>query len=273
MMKRLIAIILTLALALTLWCPAAMAADYATAVVKGGWLRLRDGASSDAETISAYYTGTEVTILGGSGSWYYVETPDGNRGYMHSGYLTITGSITGGQVSTSGSYVTSANGQPVNLRTGPSVYYHIIGSFSVGTPVTVLSKGSTWSQVDINGNTGYMMTEFIHMGSSNSGMTDVVEPYTAYVVSDNGKTVVMRSGPSKSYEALASYNVGQMVEMLAYGKTWCKIRVNGLEGYMMTEYLSTEKPDISGSISANYTAYVTSSNGKTEFTFTLPLVT
>ena len=92
MMKRLMAIILTLALAMTLWSPAARAADYATAVVKGGWLRLRDGASSDAETISAYYTGTVVTILGGSGTWYYVEAPDGNRGYMHSGYLTITGS-------------------------------------------------------------------------------------------------------------------------------------------------------------------------------------
>lgn len=258
MMKRLIAIILAVAMLLALSIPA-MAADYATAVVKGGWLRLRDGASSDAETISAYYTGTVVTILGGSGTWYYVEAPDGNRGYMNSGYLTINGSITGGQVPTSGAYVTSANGQPVNLRTGPSVYYHIIGSFSVGTPVTVLSKGSTWSQVSINGNTGYMMTEFIYMGNSGSNVKD---GYTAYVVSDNGKTVVMRSGPSKSYEVLASYYVGQKVMVLSYGSTWCEISVNGLDGYMMTEYLSTVKPDVSGSISANYTAYVTSSNGK-----------
>ena len=59
MMKRLIAIILAVAMLLALSIPA-MAADYATAVVKGGWLRLRDGASSDAETISAYYTGTVV---------------------------------------------------------------------------------------------------------------------------------------------------------------------------------------------------------------------
>ena len=94
MMKRLTAIILTLMLALTL-CVPAMAADYATAVVKGGWLRLRDSASPDALTISAYYTGTEVTILGGSGSWFYVRTPDGKTGYMHADYLDINSSITG----------------------------------------------------------------------------------------------------------------------------------------------------------------------------------
>ena len=261
MMKRLTAIILTLALALTL-CVPAMAGDYATAVVKGGWLRLRDGASSDAATISAYYTGTEVTILGGSGSWYYVEAPDGNTGYMHADYLTINGSITGGEVyEDADGYVVSNNGKPVNLRTGPSVYFHIISSYPVGTPLTILNAGATWTQVNINGVTGYMMNDFIKRGYN--GTVDAVEGYTAYVVSENGKGVVMRSGPSKQYGVLATYNVGQAVTVLSYGRTWCEISVNGVEGYMMTEFLSTKKPATSGSVSsAIYTAYVTSGNGK-----------
>ena len=97
-MKRFAALILSMAILLTMLAiPTALADNYATATVKGGWLRLRDGASTDAKTISAYFTGTTVTILGGSGSWYHVRTPDGKTGYMHSGYLTITGSITGGR--------------------------------------------------------------------------------------------------------------------------------------------------------------------------------
>ena len=45
-MKRIAALLLMLTLLLTmLVMPAAYADDYATAVVKGGWLRLRDGAS------------------------------------------------------------------------------------------------------------------------------------------------------------------------------------------------------------------------------------
>ena len=63
-MKRIAALLLMLTLLLTmLVMPAAYADDYATAVVKGGWLRLRDGASKDAKTVSAYFTGTAVTIL------------------------------------------------------------------------------------------------------------------------------------------------------------------------------------------------------------------
>lgn len=257
MMKRSFALILTLAMLLTvLALPAAQADDYATATVKGGWLRLRDGASSSAKTISAYYTGTTVTILGQSGVWYNVLTPDGKTGYMHSGYLTINGAISGVMPGegTTGS-VKSANGKPVRLRSGPSVQYTIIASYSVGTPLTVLSTGAQWSQVRINGRVGYMMNEFI---STVPG--SVAGGYTAYVVSANGKTVVLRSGPSKQYEVLASYQVGQQVTVLDYGSTWCRVRVNGLEGYMMTEFLSTVKPDKPAT--GSYTAYVTSANGK-----------
>ncbi len=258
-MKRFAALLLTLSLLLTmLFVPAARADEYATATVKGGWLRLREGASTSAKTISAYYTGTTVTILGGSGSWYYVLTPDGKTGYMSASYLTITGSITGGQLDeNTAATVTSANGKPVRLRSGPSTQYAIVASYAVGTPLTILSTGDTWSRIRINGRTGYMMNEFIRIGS---GSGSVAGGYTAYVVSANGKTVVLRSGPSKQNEVLASYNVGQQVTVLSYGSTWCRIRVNGLEGYMMTEFLSTVKPD--NATGSTYTAYVTSQNGK-----------
>ncbi len=266
-MKRLTAMLLTLTLLLTLCAmPAAKADSYATATVKGGWLRLRDGASTDAETISAYFTGTTVTILGGSGSWYHVLTPDGKTGYMHSSYLTITGSITGGQLEeNTAATVTSSNGKPVRLRSGPSTQYSIIASYAVGTSLTVLSTGDTWSKVRINGRTGYIMNEFIKPGASgstgSSGTT--ATGYTAYVVSQNGKTVVLRSGPSKQYDALASYNVGQKVTVKSYGSTWCQVNINGLDGYMMTQFLSTVKPETgSNGGSVSYTAYVTSANGK-----------
>ena len=257
-MKRLTAIILTLALLLSLCAiPAAQAESYATATVKGGWLRLRAEASSDSETISAYYTGTTVTILGGSGSWYYVLTPDGKTGYMYSGSLDITGSLTGGQLdeNTAGT-VYASNGKPVRLRTGPSTQYSIVASYAVGTPLTVLSSGDDWCKVRINGRTGYMMTQYIRTDGTVAG------GYTAYVVASNGKNCVLRSGPSKQYDILASYPVGTQVTVNTYGSTWSQITVNGLQGYMMTQYLSTTQPDTStGSTTSSYTAYVTSSNG------------
>ncbi len=267
-MKKILAIVLSLILLLGAWAlPAASADTYATATVKGGWLRLRAQPNDDAETISAYFTGTTVSILGGSGVWYYVLTPDGKTGYMHSGYLTITGSITGGQVdeNTAG-IVVSSNGQSVRLRSGPSTDYSIIASYPVGTPLTILSSGDTWCRVRIAGRTGYMMSEFVaadDYGSGDPGAS--VNPgsgYTAYVTADNGLPCVMRSGPSKQYEIIATYNVGTQITVTSYGATWSAITVGGMSGYMMSQFISTTRPDVpiypdeSGTV-----AYVTSANG------------
>lgn len=246
-MKRIIAMILTLALALSLLAVPAQAATYATAVVKGGWLRLRASASFAAETISAYYTGTSVTILGGSGDWFYVSTPDGKTGYMHADYLTITGSITGGQLDeNTQAYVTSKNGKSVRMRTGPSQQYSVITSYPVGTPVTILISGDDWCKVRIGGRTGYMMTEFLT--TTSTAPAPEVPDNVAYVTSSNGLGVRMRSGASKLYSTLATYAVGTQVTVLEWGKTWTKIRVNNLTGYMMTEFLTTSAPSVVSSV-------------------------
>ena len=243
-MKRMIAMLLTLTLLLgALLVPAAQADSYATAVVKGGWLRLRADASYNAETISAYYTGTTVTILGGAGAWYYVRTPDGKQGYMHSDFLTAGDRAGDGQLDeNTAAYVTSKNGLSVRLRTGPSTQYSTIASYAVGTPVTILISGDDWCKVRIGGRTGYMMTEFLT--TKPEGGTDPGSTYTAYVKSANGLGVRMRSGPSKLYSTLATYQVGTKVTVLEWGKTWSKISINGLTGYMMTEFLSTTAPSL-----------------------------
>ena len=244
-MKRLISMLLVLALLMTaLVVPAAHAATYATAVVKGGWLRLRAEPSFLAETISAYYTGTTVTILGGSGQWYYVTTPDGRTGYMLSDYLTITGSITGGQLDeNTQAYVTSGNGKSVRMRTGPSKSYSVIASYPVGTPVTILISGDDWCKVRIEGRTGYMMTEFLTSTGEN-----VTDDKVAYVTSQNGLNVNLRSGPSKIYSAIASYAVGTKVTVLEWGATWSRIQVNSVTGYMMTEFLTRQEPAVVSSV-------------------------
>ena len=87
-MKRFLSLVLAMLIAITILIIPASAENYATAVVKGGWLRLRAEASASSETISAYFTGTQVTIIGTSGEWYYVLTPDGHYGFMNSNYLT-----------------------------------------------------------------------------------------------------------------------------------------------------------------------------------------
>ena len=239
-MKRLLAILTVLALLLTMVpmvsMPTAEATTYKTATVKGGWLRLRSAPSFDGAVLGSYYTGTVVTILGTAGSWYHVQTASGLTGYMYGAYLTVKSTPSGGTA-----YVTSTNGLGVRLRTGPGTAYSVIGVYSVGTSVTVLSAGTNWSYIQIGSQTGYMMSRFLTTVAP-SPDPDPGYGYTAYVTSTNGYGVRLRGGPGTNYSITGFYAVGTEVWVLTYGATWCYIRVNGRTGYMMTKFLTTTGP-------------------------------
>ena len=236
-MKR----ILALLTALVLLCGAVLvlqpqtAQAEQTATVKGGWLRLRTAPSFDASVLASYYTGTKVTILGTSGAWYHVRViSTGYEGYMYGYYLTISGSSSGYTA-----YVTSTNGLGVRLRQGPGTGYGVIGVYDVGTTVTVLSHGSTWSYIQIGSVKGYMMSQFL---TTKQPSPEPSYGYTAYVTSTNGYGVRLRSGPSTGYGIIGYYAVGTQVTVLTYGSSWCYIQVGGRTGYMMTKFLTTTQP-------------------------------
>ncbi len=272
-MKRIVALCLTLVLLLSALPMPVAQADSVTLVVTGGWLRLRDEANFNGDTIDSYYTGTKVTVLDTVGGWYYVRTPNGKAGYMCGKYLTSSGTGTSGSTSTSvTAYVTSKNGQGVRLRTGPGTGYGVIDLYSVGTKATILSAGTYWHYISIGGQKGYMMAQYLTTKAPSSSTTpdtdtdtdtDVVD-YTAYVTSDNGKSVRLRKGPGTGYTAIGSYAVGTQVTVSKVTGSWSKISVAGVDGYMMSKYLTTTKPGSSDASTeeTDYTAYVTSDNGK-----------
>ena len=121
-MKRFLAVLL-IALMLLSVIPATTMAASKYATVVGGWLRLRERPTTNSTTITSYYTGTQVEILGATGNWYHVRTPDGRTGYMSASYLNLGGGSSSG---TGNATVISYNGYGVRLRTGPSTGYRVI---------------------------------------------------------------------------------------------------------------------------------------------------
>ena len=228
-MKRFLAVLLVAVMLMSILPATSMAASYATVV--GGWLRLRSAPNFNATTITSYYTGTQVQIISSSGGWYKVQTPDGRIGYMYGDYLRVGGSIP----SEGTAYVTSYNGYGVRLRTGPGTGYRIIRTYAVGTPVTVLERGTYWSRISIGGTVGYMMSQFLHFGSDYPDDGNVL--CYATIWSSNGYGVRLRTGPSKSYSKIGVYSVGTKVAVLQKGAVWDRIRVGSRVGWMMNEFL------------------------------------
>lgn len=237
-MKRILTLCLTLALLATmLVLPVTVAQAADTMTVKGGWLRLRQYPSTTAVTMASYNTGTVVTVLGTSGDWIRVRTPDGREGYMMAKYLTPGGIMpstpsTGTPVGTA--TVVSSNGYGVKLRTGPSTGYGVMKICPVGTTVTILAKGTYWDYIRVGSSVGYMMNKFLSTGA--------VVPTTGYlarVTSENGLGVRLRTGPSTSNSIMGVYAVGTEVTVLNHGATWDYIRIGSRTGYMMNRFLTT----------------------------------
>ncbi len=208
------------------------------AYVKGGWLRLRAAPSFDSETLASYYTGTAVTVLSAAGSWYYVQTGDSRIGYMYGSYLSFTPSPTPSG-DTKG-VVYAANGRDVRLRSGPGTNYGVIGSYSVGTSVTILSAGSAWHYIKVGKQKGYMMAQYISTSSTPSPVPPTPSGgYTAYVYASNGKKVNLRTGPGTNYPSMGLYKVGTLLTVLSHGATWDYVQIGTATGYMMTKFITT----------------------------------
>lgn len=257
MMKRFASVAVALMLALTLVVaeiPGARATS--VAYVVGGWLRMRIAPSFDAETIASYATGTAVTVLSVSGSWYYCQASDGKAGYMYSAYLTFntpTTPVTPTAPTSGKAYIWAANGRDVRLREGPGLSYGVLGTYSVGTSVTILSRGTYWHYITVGHQTGYMMAQYLTdaPGTSTTPVTPTtptpVTPttgYTAYVTSANGKSVNLRSGAGKNYHSLGLYPVGTQVTVLTHGSTWDYISIGSVTGYMMNQFLTVSYPPV-----------------------------
>lgn len=158
-MKRFLAVLLVAVMLLSVLPATSMAASYATVV--GGWLRLRSAPNFSASTITSYYTGTQVEILGSSGGWYKVQTPDGRTGYMYGNYLAH-----GRFRSQRGNRLCH---QLQRLRCAPAHrprhglphHPHLCG----GHAGNGAGARDLLVRISIGGTVGYMMSQFLHFGS------------------------------------------------------------------------------------------------------------
>lgn len=138
----------------------------------GKGVNLRSGPSKSYAAIGFYSVGTPAGMITRGATWSYIRV--GNRyGYMMTQFLTEKEPVVNPVVPVTGAYIVSANGRNVNLRSQPSTASSVLRSFKPGTPVTIITRGSEWCFVLINGYYGYMMKQFIYDGVYPATGTDL----------------------------------------------------------------------------------------------------
>ena len=126
----------------------------------------------------------------------------------------------------SGTFLTTDG---VNLRSGPALESSIIRTLNPNTRVEVLEHDPAgWSRVRVHGDVGFIRSDFLAI-SSGSGAT--------FRTTDG---VNLRASASTDGRVLSIVNPNTTVTMLSHDPAgWSRVRVNGTEGFIRSDFLST----------------------------------
>ena len=209
-----------------------------TAVVRtntGIGLNLREEPSTEGTIITSVKNGGEVVVLQKGTNWSRVSVGT-HEGFMSTQYLHF-GNAPVQQPATGKIAVVNnpRDTQVLNLRQSASLDAKVLDYYRNGVKVTILKAGSTWHKVQVeDGKVGYMMAKYLKVTND----TTAVQPFQAKVINVNGGSYVnFRKGASLSASIIDRIDVGTSVTVIEHGTDWCKVVIDGVEGYMSTWFL------------------------------------
>ena len=149
-----------------------------------------------------------------------------------------------------GNALVVTGGGSLNLRNGAATNAQVIASIPDGSRVTLVQQGSAWSSVIYNGQAGYVMTKYLAVTgfapatAVPATQAPVPPSYTpsgsviqALVVTGGG-TLNLRETPLTSARVIAEIPYGAWVTVTLRGDPWSAVYYNGMNGYVMSQYLS-----------------------------------
>ncbi|MFY0804885.1 SH3 domain-containing protein [Peribacillus frigoritolerans] len=211
--------------------------------VSTGSLNMRKSGKATASIVAILSKGTKVTVYSESNGWAKVKA-NGKDGYVSTKYLSATKPGTGSTAvtpeKTTTKYVNVSSGT-LNMRKSGSESASIVAKLSKGTKVTVYSESKGWAKIKANGKDGHVSTKYLSTSKPGTGSVTPEKTTTKYVNVSSG-TLNMRKSGSESASIVAKLSKGTEVTVYSESKGWAKIKANGKDGYVRTDYLSTIKP-------------------------------
>lgn len=135
-------------------------ASAGTVKTAGGALNIRSSPSTSSTVVGSLKNGSLISLVEKSGSFYKVLYSSGQIGYCHADYISI--------VTESRPAYVSTQSTALNVRSGPSTSYPIIGSLTKGSHIIVLSAQNGFCKILYAGTkTGYASASYITAGNAN----------------------------------------------------------------------------------------------------------
>lgn len=131
----------------------------------GGKVNLRKGPSTSTDKLELLPKGTELSILGQCGDWYYV-LYKGKTAFANKSYIRVESQGTAGipQVNANIAPRVCATTAQVNMRAGANTASPIITLLQRRTEVTVYYVLNGWCLVSYGGAFGYVTSDYVALG-------------------------------------------------------------------------------------------------------------
>ena len=199
---------------------------------------LRYSAAETGKVLTGVPNGAAVTVLAKGSEWTLVRYGQIN-GYLPTDLLIFTAGapISTTQTPTYISQWASVTGtNALNFRTGPGFDYDVQSSLGEGTVLCVLGTDGEWVKVQCGGMVGYVSVDFLTMHSAYPG---TISSDTSAMVSlgDENLSISLLSAPSMTATAIMDITHGTQVTVLHNDGSWCRVKVAGVEGYLLTTQL------------------------------------
>ncbi len=218
-MKKLLSIILTLIIALSIFAMpmkvygATLTSQAGIVSLSNGYLNVRRSASTNSEVVKTLLKGSYITLISRSGDWYYVEYADGKYGYCHKNYIKTDSSKTA---------TVKTNSTSLNVRSGAGTNYAVKDTLPKGEIVIILSTTNGWSKILYNGaKTGYVSSAYLSSSTTSTSYAKISLSLPSFKQNDSrwanvkigtsGKTIAQIGCVTTGIAMMESYRTGTII--------------------------------------------------------------
>ena len=134
--------------------------------------------------------------------------------------------------------------EKLNVRKSADSKSEKLGSLSKNASTKRIAVGNNgWDKIEFNGGIGYVVSKYLTTQQPEA-LKEPKGTSTGDTVYSK-KSLNVRSGWGTSYESIGGLVLGQKIQRIATGDNgWDKIKYEGKEAYVMSQYLTTSKSEV-----------------------------
>ena len=121
------------------------------------YVNIRKSASKDSEVVGKLYSEGAATILDEKDGWYKIKSGS-VKGWVKASYLVVGDEET---CEEAGTLVATVETQTLNVRSEKSTDASIVEQVAEADELKVISEGSEWVKVKVNGQKGYVSADYV----------------------------------------------------------------------------------------------------------------